>query len=80
VSRELRRNATATQGYGPFETQRCATARRARHHRRRFEITPELAQLVAELLAQRWSPQQISRPRQDLTSDFAPGGGCAGSG
>ena len=30
-------------------------------HRRRIEINVELRQLIAELLAQRWSPQQISR-------------------
>jgi IS30 family transposase len=61
VSRELRRNATQTQGYRPFDAHRRATARRARHHRRRIETSDELRQLVAELLAQRWSPQQISR-------------------
>jgi transposase, IS30 family len=60
ISRELRRNATANQGYRPFEAHRSATARRARHHRRRVETTPELRQVVGELLAQRWSPQQIS--------------------
>jgi len=55
VSRELRRNAT-TGGYRPFEAHRRATARRARHHRRRVETSEELRRLVAELLAQRWSP------------------------
>jgi IS30 family transposase len=60
ISRELRRNATAT-GYRPFEAQRRATARRARSHHRRIEASGELRQLVAELLAQRWSPEQISR-------------------
>jgi len=60
ISRELRRNATAG-GYRPFEAHRCATARRARSHRRRIEANGELRQLVAEFLAQRWSPGQISR-------------------
>jgi IS30 family transposase len=60
ISRELRRNATAG-GYRPFEAHRRATANRARSHRRRVETCDELRQLVAELLAQRWSPQQISR-------------------
>jgi transposase, IS30 family len=59
ISRELRRNATAG-GYRPFEAHRCATARRARSHRRRIEASGELRQLVAEFLAQRWSPGQIS--------------------
>jgi IS30 family transposase len=47
--------------YRPFEAHRRATARRARHHPRRIEARPELGQVVSELLAQRWSPQQISR-------------------
>ena len=61
VSRELRRNAIRSRGYRPFDAHRRATARRARNHRRRIETNGELRQLVAELLAQRWSPQQISR-------------------
>ncbi len=61
VSRELRRNATAGGGYGPFDAHRLATARRARHHRCRLETHDPLRVAVAELLEQRWSPQQISR-------------------
>jgi transposase, IS30 family len=61
VSRELRRNATRSLGYRPFDAHRRATARRVRNHRRRIETNGELRQIVAELLAQRWSPQQISR-------------------
>ena len=57
ISRELRRNATAS-GYRPFEAHRRATTRRARHHRRRIDTCDELRQLVAESLAQRWSPEQ----------------------
>jgi transposase, IS30 family len=61
ISRELRRNATAHQGYRPFEAHRRATARRAHSHQRRIETNGELGQLVGELLGQRWSPEQISR-------------------
>jgi transposase, IS30 family len=61
ISRELRRNATGSGAYRPFEAHRRATARRARQHRRRIQTSPELLQLVSELLAQRWSPQQVSR-------------------
>jgi transposase, IS30 family len=60
VSRELRCNATATC-YRPFEADRRATARRARPHWRRVETSEQLPHLVAELLAKRWSPEQISR-------------------
>ena len=39
------------------------------HRRRRIENNGELRQLVAELLAQRWSPQQISRHLRLLFPD-----------
>ncbi|RHW23444.1 IS30 family transposase [Nocardioides immobilis] len=61
ISRELRRNASRAGGYRPFEAQRQATARRSRNHRRRWETNYELQDLIAELLAERWSPGQISR-------------------
>lgn len=61
ISRELRRNADGAGGYRPFEAHRQATARRARDHRRRIDTNHELRTMIAELLAQRWSPQQISR-------------------
>jgi transposase, IS30 family len=61
ISRELRRNSTGSRGYRPFEAHRRATARRARHHRRRIETNAELRELIGELPSQRWSPQQISR-------------------
>jgi transposase, IS30 family len=61
ISRELRRNAVAGRGYRPFDAHRRATARRARHHRRRVDISDQLGAVVTELLLQRWSPQQISR-------------------
>ncbi|BDX33398.1 hypothetical protein TUM20985_39450 [Mycobacterium antarcticum] len=68
ISRELRRNAIAGRGYRPFDAHRRATARRERHHRRRVDISDRLGALVAELLLQRWSPQQVSR---HLRSRFA---------
>lgn len=61
VSRELRRNATAGRDYRPFEAHRQATTRRARRPGRRLETNAALRDLVVELLAQRWSPQQVSR-------------------
>jgi transposase, IS30 family len=61
ISRELRRNAVAGRGYRPFDAHQRATVRRARQHRRRVEINDHLGAVVAELLLQRWSPQQISR-------------------
>ncbi|AOS94904.1 IS30 family transposase (plasmid) [Mycobacterium intracellulare subsp. chimaera] len=61
ISRELRRNAAADCRYQPFEAHRRATARRARHHRRRLDTNDDLSAVVTELLGRRWSPQQISR-------------------
>jgi IS30 family transposase len=74
VSRELRRNAAGRGDYRPFEAHRRATVRRARHHRRRIEARPELGQVVSDLLAQRWSPQQISR---QLRRRFPGEPGCS---
>ncbi|PJI94828.1 IS30 family transposase [Luteimicrobium subarcticum] len=61
VSRELRRNVHIRGGYRPFDAHRRAAARRARGRLRRVETVPRLREVVGELLAQRWSPQQISR-------------------
>ena len=61
VSRELRRNSRRDGAYRPFEAHRWAVMRRARRHPRRVDTNPELGDVVAELLAQRWSPPQIAR-------------------
>ena len=61
MSRELRRNSRRDGQYRPFEAHRWAIQRRARRHRRRIDQHPNLCELIAELLAQRWSPQQIAR-------------------
>lgn len=95
VSRELRRNRTVGRraGYRPFEAHRRACGRRARVRDRRIQTNPELARVVAELLQQRWSPEQISRHlrkrfpavlrRQDASAGFTSGrsfGGTQGEG
>ena len=61
VSRELRRLPPDGGRYRPFQAHRHATNRRARQRRRRLEVNAPLRSLVGELLAQRWSPQQIAR-------------------
>lgn len=66
----LRRNVPAGREYRPFDAHRRATARRARRNRRRVETNAQLGGVVAELLGQRWSPQQISRHlRQRFVDD-----------
>jgi hypothetical protein len=67
VSRELCRNAAGSGEYRPFEAHRRATARRARHHRRRTETTPELRQVVVSC----WRSRQLRRRFPD-----AKGCGC----
>jgi IS30 family transposase len=63
ISRELKRNRTGGRrpGYRPFEAHRRACARRGRRRDRRIETNYDLGRVVAELLEQRWSPEQISR-------------------
>jgi transposase, IS30 family len=58
VSRELRRNSRRDGQYRPFEAHRWAVQRRARRHQRRVDKNPALCDLIAELLAQRWSPHR----------------------
>jgi IS30 family transposase len=69
ISRELRRNAPAGRRYRPFDAHRRATARRARQRRRRIDTNEQLGGVVAELLGQRWSPQQISRHLRQRFAD-----------
>jgi IS30 family transposase len=61
VSRELRRNVTRAGRYHPFEAHRAAAVRRRRRRSTKLAAHPELLARVKELLAQRWSPSQISR-------------------
>lgn len=57
ISRELRRNAAAGEGYRPFDAHPQATARRARNHRCRIDTHDRLRTVVTEMLGQRWSPR-----------------------
>jgi IS30 family transposase len=62
VSRELRRAfGTEPSVYRPFEAHRHAVRSRARPRPRRADSNPQLRTLIADLLNQRWSPQQIAR-------------------
>lgn len=68
VSRELRRNSAKPGRYHPFEAHRAAALRRRRRRPTKFATHPELLARVKELLAQRWSPSQISRAlRREFT-------------
>jgi transposase len=67
ISRELRRNATASLEYLPYSAHRIAASRRRRPKERKLERPSRLRRYVAQGLGRRWSPEQISRR---LVKDF----------
>ena len=68
VSRELRRNRDAGSGqYRPLGAQRLAARRRARPGRGKLLRDQVLREFVADRLAARWSPEQVS---QALRGEF----------
>lgn len=60
VSRELRRNADHRGRYLPHTADRLATERVPRPRKRRLLVDVELRAAVSELLAKRWSPEQVA--------------------
>lgn len=67
ISRELRRNATASLGYLPYSAHRLAASRRPRPKQRKLQRPGRLRHYVTRGLGRRWSPEQISRR---LVRDF----------
>lgn len=61
ISRELRRNADPGGRYRPSAAHRSAVQRRTRQRARRVDRDEVLRARVQQLLALRWSPEQISR-------------------
>jgi IS30 family transposase len=60
ISRELRRNVDGRGRSLPHTAQRAARSRQARPRPRRLASDPTLRGVVDELLAKRWSPEQIA--------------------
>lgn len=61
ISRELRRGGDDQRRYRPATAERLAVGRRSRSPRtRRVECDEELRGVVSDLLAKRWSPEQIA--------------------
>ena len=60
ISREVNRNSDADGVYHPYLAHKAAVERRARPHERKLDTDDELRRFVAERLAKRWSPEQIS--------------------
>ena len=61
ISRELRRNAHTSGQYRPFHAHSLAATRRRRVRPLKLATRPALDAFVRSKLAERWSPQQISR-------------------
>jgi transposase, IS30 family len=61
VYREIRRNSKPNGQYQPWFAHNQATVRRRRPKTHRIMAGGELHRVIAEKLARRWSPQQISR-------------------
>jgi IS30 family transposase len=60
VSREIRRNGDRDGRYRPHRAEHAARARMCRPRLRRIAVDAVLAGVVAKLLAQRWSPEQVA--------------------
>src|SRR4051794_31899692 len=60
VSREVRRNREPNGRYRPHRAEHAARARMRRPRLRRVVVDVVLAEAVAGLLAQRWSPEQVA--------------------
>ena len=61
ISREVRRNVDPAGRYRPSAAHRSAAERRTRHRIRRVDLDDVLRARVHQLLAKRWSPEQINR-------------------
>jgi transposase, IS30 family len=60
ISRELRRNADEGGRYLAGSADRAATERMARPRGRRVQVDADLRRVVVDLLAKRWSPEQVA--------------------
>jgi IS30 family transposase len=71
ISRELRRNATASLGYLPYSAHRFAASRRPRRKGRKLQRPGRLRRYVTRGLGRRWSPEQITARRvRDFPDDL----------
>jgi transposase, IS30 family len=60
VSREIRRNRDPDGRYRPHHAEHAARVRAGKPRQRRIAVDVVLAELVARLLAKRWSPEQVA--------------------
>lgn len=60
VSREIRRNSDLDGRYRPHHAEQAARLRACKPRKRRVAVDVVLAEVMARLLAKRWSPEQIA--------------------
>ena len=66
ISREIRRNRDPDGRYRPHHAEQAARACACKPRKRRLAIDAVLAEVVARLLAKRWSPEQVAHELRDL--------------
>ena len=71
ITREIARNATASETYQPHAAHRRAAARRPRPKAAKLAEPGALRSYVAERLGERWSPEQISQTLPEVFPDEA---------
>ena len=69
ISREIRRNSDPDGRYRPHHAEQAARARVCKPRKRRVAIDGVLAEVVARLLAKRWSPEQVAHELRHLFID-----------
>jgi IS30 family transposase len=69
VSREIRRNSDPDGRYRPHHAEHAARARACKPRQRRVAVDTVLAEIVARLLAKRWSPAQVAHELRDLFAE-----------
>jgi IS30 family transposase len=79
ISREIRRNSNPDGRYRPHHAEQAARARACKPRKRWVAIDVVLAEVVARLLAKRWSPEQIAHELRHLFIDQRRRGLCAES-
>lgn len=69
ISREIRRNRDPDGRYRPHHAEHAARVRACKPRKRRVAIDMLLAQGIQELLAKRWSPEQVAHELRRLFLD-----------
>jgi IS30 family transposase len=66
ISREIRRNRDPDGAYRPHHAEQSARLRACKPRKRRIATDSVLAQTVSDLLAKRWSPEQVAHELREV--------------